>query len=386
MKIYSLLKCTFCLVVVFAVASCSENKPTFTVQGSISGADSAMLYIAKRSLSEVTVLDSVRLDKEGSFEFKEASPGYPEFYFLKLNGQTINLAVDSIETISVNETAPTFAPDYSVKGSDVSESLKEVVLAQYKLTLMLDSLEKTPGITPETYSAKANDAINEYKVVAKKVIYGDPRSLAAYFTLFQKVDNLLILDPYSKDDIRCFQAVATAWEQFIPQSPRSEHVKSFTLTAIVETRNAARQEETLAQMLDKGTAGKEFYDITLPNLKNEPVSLLSLEGKVVILDFTVYGAEYSPAHNIAINRVYERNKASLAVYQVSFDSDLHAWRNSAANLPWVCVHEQKGAASDLIGRFNLQTFPTTYILDRQGEIVQRIEAGQDIEAAVKKYL
>jgi len=107
---------------------------------------------------------------------------------------------------------------------------------------------------------------------------------------------------------------------------------------------------------------------------------------VVIVDFTAYQTEFSPAHNIQINEVYSKYKGAIEVYQVSFDTDIHAWKNAATNLPWICVRDDKYINSPLLSRYNVQGFPTTYIMNKNGEIVKRMTASDNLAAEVQKLL
>lgn len=366
--------------------SCKEKHGEFIVQGKISDADTLMLYLEKKTLTETLIIDSVKLDKSGEFKFTEPSPEYAEFYTLKLRGQTITLAVDSIETITVNAPKATFAWDYTVEGSPASDKIKEVAIAQYSLSKSFTELKKqheNKELSQDEYASQILKAIEDYKNIAIKVILSDYKSMAAYYAIFQKVDGYLIFDPYSKEDIRMFQAIATIWDQYKSRSPRAGHLKNFTLGALAEVRKG----DAFSKLGEANTTdSKSFYDITLPDMQNNKVTLSSLRGKVVILDFTAYGTNYSPAHNILINKVYSKHKGTVEVYQVSLDNDSHVWKNTATNLPWICVWDDQSLNSKLLPKFNIQGLPTTYILDKEGNIAKRMLPSEDLEAAVQKIL
>lgn len=384
----SFLKKSILFVSILTVfASCGDKHGKFIVQGKITDANEQVLYLEKKSLTENTVVDSIKLDKEGSYVFTQTSPDYPEFYSLKLNGQTINFAVDSIETITINAPKGTFALDYNVEGSSSSSKIRDIAMAQYKLSKTIADLNKKnekKEISVDEYKEQAMQAVSEYKALAVETILSDYQSMAAYYALFQKVDNLLIFDPFSKEDIRMFQTIATIWDQSKSRSPRAEHLKNFTLSALSQIRNESSISSKLEEAVESTTAG--LYNISLPNMQNEKVELSSLKGKIVILDFTAYATQYSPAHNIALNKVYSKYKDNVELYQVSFDSESHAWRNTASNLPWICVRDEKSNASSLLTKFNIQGLPTTFIVDKQGNIVKRLENKDDLDAEIRKIL
>lgn len=391
MKASYLLPSAIIIFLTLFIVSCKEKAPHFTVQGKITNADTAYLYLEKKSLTETIVLDSVRLRNDGEYFFEQPAPQYPEFYSLKLKGQSINFAVDSTENININTSASTFATEYSISGSESSSKIREITLNQYQLTNTLYILRtelNNKQITQNTYLEKINEAIDNYKTAVEQIISSDYTSMAAYYALFQKVQGYLIFDPYSKKDLRLFQTVATVWKQRHAEEPRAQHLEKYTLQILSEVRSIEKQNQMLDSLGNQATVvgSVDFYNITLPDIQNKPISLHDLKGKVVILDFTAYQTDYSPAHNILINKAYEKNKSQVDVYQVSFDSDPHVWRNSAVNLPWKCVRDSKSLQSELIQRYNIQNLPTTFILNKQGEIVKRLSESDNIEAEVKKIL
>lgn len=390
MKISILRKSIFVVILIAVLISCNDKQGKFTIEGKITDANEQVLYLERKSLSENLVIDSIKLDKDGNYKFTEVAPEYPEFYSLKLGSQSINFAVDSIESIIINAPKDTFAVDYTVEGSGSSSKIKDIAIAQYKLSKAFTDLKKkhdNKEITDEEYNQGVLDGVAEYKALATGIILSDyqsgSQSMAAYYAIFQKVDNLLIFDPYSKEDIRLFQSIATIWDQQKSRSPRAAHLKNFTLSALSEVRKGNA-------MLKLGetqeTTSSSYYDITLPDMQNNNISLSSLKGKVVILDFTAYGTQYSPAHNMMINKVHSKYPNALEVYQISFDPESHTWRNTASNLPWICVRDAKSESSTLFNKFNIQGLPTTFIIDKEGNIVKRMENKDDLDTEVRKIL
>lgn len=386
----SLLAKLAVISIIVSLASCKDKGPHFTVEGRIAGADTTMLYLERRSLTETTIIDSVKLDAEGHFKFEEPALGYPEFYLLKMENQAINLAIDSTESITVYAVKPTFATEYTVEGSEASVKMKDIVLSQNKLRLEIADLKKkyeSKEITQDQYVEAVQKSLDEYKAKAKALILSDYQSMASYFALFQKVEGLLIFDPYDKNDLTAFRAVATIWDQFKSESPRAEHLKNFTLSTIAELRRVNSQNETLKKIEESDvTNSKDYYEISLPDINNNIKSLSSLKGKVVILDFTAYQTDYSPAHNILINEGYSKYKSAVEVYQISFDTDVHAWKNTATNLPWISVRDDRYLNSPLLSRYNIQGFPTTYLINKNGEIVKRMLASDNLATEIQKLL
>ena len=366
--------------------SACNNSSDFIVKGVVAGADGQLMYLENVGISNVVTLDSIKLAPGGKFKFTEKRPEYPDFYRLRLNNQLINFAVDSTETISFVADAGTFATSYSVEGSENSKAIKAITLAQLDANQAISRLRKEyedKMISDTTYRMKVLAAADAYKEVARKYIYSAPMSTAAYFALFQQIDGLLFFDLYDRKDVKAYGAVATSYNHTYPESPRSKHLYNLTLQSMKVLR--AQRPVDYSNVETKEIS---FLDIELPDVRCEVVKLSTVApGKVVLINFTAYQTEWSPALNMALGELYTKyHDQELEIYQVSLDSDFHFWRNGASNLPWVTVHDPQSVYSQVAGLYNVKQLPALFILDRKGNLVKRVEDVKKLEADVKAVL
>lgn len=369
----------------FFLSACN-NSSDFTVKGVVAGADGQLMYLENVGISNVVTLDSIKLAPGGKFKFTEKRPEYPDFYRLRLNNQLINFAVDSTETISFVADAGTFATSYSVEGSENSKAIKAITLAQLDANQAISRLRKEyedKMISDTTYRMKVLAAADAYKEVARKYIYSAPMSTAAYFALFQQIDGLLFFDLYDRKDVKAYGAVATSYNHTYPESPRSKHLYNLTLQSMKVLR--AQRPVDYSNVETKEIS---FLDIELPDVRGEVVKLSTVApGKVVLINFTAYQTEWSPALNMALGELYTKyHDQGLEIYQVSLDSDFHFGRNGASNLPWVTVHDPQSVYSQVAGLYNVKQLPALFILDRKGNLVKRVEDVKKLEADVKAVL
>ena len=369
----------------FLFSACN-NSSDFTVKGVVAGADGQLMYLENVGISNVVTLDSIKLAPGGKFKFTEKRPEYPDFYRLRLNNQLINFAVDSTETISFVADAGTFATSYSVEGSENSKAIKAITLAQLDANQAISRLRKEyedKMISDTTYRMKVLAAADAYKEVARKYIYSAPMSTAAYFALFQQIDGLLFFDLYDRKDVKAYGAVATSYNHTYPESPRSKHLYNLTLQSMKVLR--AQRPVDYSNVETKEIS---FLDIELPDVRGEVVKLSTVApGKVVLINFTAYQTEWSPALNMALGELYTKyHDQGLEIYQVSLDSDFHFWRNGASNLPWVTVHDPQSVYSQVAGLYNVKQLPALFILDRKGNLVKRVEDVKKLETDVKAVL
>jgi glutathione peroxidase-family protein len=168
-----------------------------------------------------------------------------------------------------------------------------------------------------------------------------------------------------------------------PDAPRTKHLVQLFTTALAIIRGDQTQ-ELEALMTD----GKEFFDITLLSINGEPYQLSDIgKGKVVLVDFIAYEIRESPSHNQLLARIYERYHAQgFQIYQISLDADEHFWKNAAINLPWACVHDPQSINSEIVMKSNVRELPTSFIMNRAGEIVKRVDNYAELMNDLQSYL
>lgn len=377
-----------CLLLgVAAFAGCSQGD-RFRVEGRIIAAGGDTLYLEHRALAGVEVLDSVVLKEEGAFRFRQPAPANPEFYQLRLGNQSAAFAVDSAETLVVTADGGDLYGSFTVKDSPVNDQLRQVDRLVGRAAAAINRLEKEhkAGVIDDlSFINGLDSALLDYKGEISKLILGNPGGAAAYYALFQKIHNFLIFDPYDRQDYPMFGAVATSWNRYYPDRERTRHLYEFTMNAL----KVRRQQEQQAALLEHAVpeTGTGLPDIVLPAVSGEKTALSSLKGKVVLLDFTVYGADFSPKHNMDLNRIYERYRESgFEIYQVSFDSDEHFWKTAASNLPWITLRDPQSVNSRLLPMYNVREIPAAFIVNREGDVVARIDDYAQLENELKKLL
>ena len=374
-------------VMLLLFTACKKNSD-FTVEGVVSGADGQMMYLENVGVSTVELMDSVKLTAAGKFSFTKPRPAFPDFYRLRLNNQLINFSVDSTETISFVADAGTFATSYSVEGSENCKAIKNITLAQLDANQAIHRLRKESEsglLADSVYSRQVLEAAEAYKDVARKYIYSAPMSAAAYFALFQKLNNYLIFDPLNnKDDVKCFAAVATSLNNAFPHAVRSKNLYNIVIKGMKNTRQP--QTKALEIPQDK-IVETGIIDIALRDVKGNVRKLTDLKGKVVLLDFSVFQSPAGAPHNLMLRELYnEYAKQGLEIYQVSLDADEHYWKTAADNLPWVCVRDGNGVYSTNVAVYNVRQAPSIFLINRNNEFKLRGEDIKDLEAAVKSLL
>ena len=375
---------TYCLICAM-ICGCAQSDK-FTVKGIVSGAVGETLYLENTGISSVTTIDSIKIKSDGKFSFKQQRPKYPDFYRLKLKNQWIHFSVDSTETILFTADAQNFATSYTVEGSESSKAFKEITLAQLDANQELHKLRNNQGVNliPDSiYQKNLDIAVESYKEVAKKYIYGVPKSTAAYFALFQQIDGLWFFDLYDRTDSKAYAAVATSYKTFYPESPRAKQLEYFALQSLKVTRGERQRTLNLPDAKEVN-----FIDIELPSIDEKNITLSSVaEGKAVLVNFTAFRTEWSPSFNSKLKELYNKYKGSgLEIYQISLDDDLHFWKNAIQTIPWVCVRDPQSIYSSIAALYNVRQLPALFLINKKGEMVKRIDSVDTIESDIKAAL
>ena len=369
---------------VLGMASCSEKK--FHVEGSITNAKDSVLYLENISLMGPEVIDSVRLGADGKFSLAGEAQQAPEFYRLRISDQIISLSIDSTETVTINAAYPQMASQYEVSGSDNCEKIKQLALHQMDLQQRAIAVSRSEALTIDQSNDSILAMIRQYKEdVKNEFIFPDPSKPYAYFALFQTLGNSLIFNPRTnRDDIKVFAAVATSWDTFWPDAERGKNLHNIAIEGMKNVRSIEAEQSKTIDASKIQTAG--LIDIALTDNKGQERKLTDLNGKVVLLDFHVFGQKDSPARILALRELYNKFHAQgFEIYQVSLDGDEHFWKQQTAALPWISVRADESNNSFLT-IYNIQTVPEFFLIDRGNNLKSRSQQIQDLEQEIKKLL
>ena len=306
-----------------------------------------------------------------------------------MDDKVVNFSEDSTETIVFNAPYGELTTGYSVDGSANSQNIKELTLKQVELQGKVNALLATMRSNQIAYPAFEDSLatlLKNYKDDVKmNYIFNNPQSASAYFALFQKLNDYLIFDPLnSKEDVKCFAAVATSLNHYHPHANRSKNLYNIVIKGMKNTRTPQQQVVELPEEVFNETG---LIDINLRDMKGNSRKLSDLKGKVVLLDFTVYQTQTGAPHNLMLRELYNKYAdQGLEIYQVSLDADEHFWKTSADNLPWVCVRDGNGVYSPNAAVYNIQQVPTYFLINRKNELSAREEEIKDLDSAIKSLL
>lgn len=381
----------FCIIAsILSLFYACNNKPScpsFTVTGKIGNAAGKTIYLSNIGIKGNIVLDSTKIGKDGSYTFRQPQPASYDFFFIAINGvKPIPFAIDSTETVTINSDANSFYDSYTVEGNSESQQIKEMNELQTALEKQINEMLKS---TSPAIIKTRNDIyalIGEFKQnISKQYIIPAPDKASAYYALSLSINGEPLFQPRNnRNDSKCFAAVATSMKLRFPNAKRTQHLYKIA----EESMAATRPQKTRTVEVEEGnitTTG--LFNITLPGINGDSISLSSFAGKVVLLDFTMYEDAKISSRNINMRELYKKyHDKGLEIFQISYDTREHFWQQSASNLPWVCVRDGEGNFSQYIKLYNIQTLPTFYLINRENEIAARDNQIENLEEEIVKLL
>lgn len=392
MKITKLYSAAVIMVAALALTSCNNKK--FHINGNITEAKDSMLYLENISLNGPVKIDSVKLGEDGAFDFQENAMDSitPDFYRLRIANQTINLSIDSTETVTVKAAYPQMSYKYEVEGSENCNTIKELSLKQMLLQSNINGIVKNPNIGVDSVDVIVTRMLNEYKQDIKtNYIFKAPMQASSYYALFQTIQlgntNSLIFNPRNnKEDVKVFAAVATSWDTYYPGAERGKNLHNIAIEGMKDIRIIENQ--MAQQKIDASKVQVNgCIELALQDNKGQVRRLSDLKGKVVLLDFHAFASSESTKRIMMLRELYNKyHAAGLEIYQVSVDPDEHFWKTSTAALPWISVRDENGIQGKSLTLYNVQSIPTFFLIDRNNTLQARDAQIKDIDAAIENLL
>ena len=392
MKISKIYSAAVIMVAALAFTSCNNKK--FHINGNITEATDSMLYLENLSLNGPVKIDSVKLGEDGAFAFDENAMDSitPEFYRLRIANQSINLSIDSTETVKVKASYPQMSYKYEVEGSENCSKIKELSIKQMILQNNINAIAKSPNMGIDSVDVIVARMLDGYKQDIKvNYIFKEPMKASSYYALFQTIQlgnvNSLIFNPRNnKDDVRVFAAVATSWDTYYPGAERGKNLHNIAIEGMKDIRIIENQRAQ--QQIDASKVSVNgCIDLAMEDSKGQVRRLTDLKGKVVLLDFHLFSSSESTKRIMMLRELYNKyHAAGLEIYQVSVDPNEHFWKTSTAALPWICVRDEGGIQGQSLQLYNVQSIPTFFLIDRSNTLKARDAQIKDLDEAIKNLL
>ena len=150
-------------------------------------------------------------------------------------------------------------------------------------------------------------------------------------------------------------------------------MKPYYEVRLNQLREKKESEERAAKMQ---AAGVEAPNFTLNDLNGQPLSLSSLRGKYVILDFWGSWCGWCIKGFPKMKEYYAKYKGKFEILGIDCNDPLEKWKEAVKKheLPWLHVYNTK--ESKVLSEYAIQGFPTKIVIGPDGKIVKTV-VGED---------
>lgn len=142
----------------------------------------------------------------------------------------------------------------------------------------------------------------------------------------------------------------------------------------------------VTQVNSQPTIGGQAPDINLKNVDGTPISLSSLKGKVVIIDFWATWCSPCRVANKTLVKLYEKYKdKGLEIYSISEDRNTNAWKRGIKTdkMTWINVFDDQMKVAT---KWKVGYLPFTFIVNKTGKIITADIETNSLENEIKKLL
>jgi len=332
-------------------------------------------------------VDSTILDENGSFSLR-GHAGVAGFYVLYASqGDYITLLIGPGDKITLTGDSQKLPETYNVEDTNESRNIRELSLElnntlkriQELSRIFNDSLNSPNFDSIKTRLDKTYAAIlNSQREFTFRFIHKNINSLASLMALYQQIGpHHYVLDP----------ARDYSWYKMVDSSltimyPGSESVKELhrQVVELTEQRQAAEMTRKRFEI------GSEVPDIALPTPDGDTITLSSLRGKYVLLDFWAAWCGPCRSENPYLVTVYQKYKSmGFEIFQVSLDRSRASWIKAIEDdhLTWPNVSDLQFWNSVVVPVFNIQGIPMNFLLDPGGRIIAQDLRGDMLAEKLK---
>ena len=129
--------------------------------------------------------------------------------------------------------------------------------------------------------------------------------------------------------------------------------------------------------------------IKLPTVKGDSLTLTAFKGKVIVLDFWASWCVPCRTANRELAKLYDKYKSKgFEIFSVSLDESKKDWKKaiSKQKITWVQVNDPRGWDAQTALRWNISQLPTTYLINKKGDVVSIDLEGKELDENIKKLL
>ena len=354
---------------IWACNTPAQDETGFTIDGTVEGYDSGAVFLKKRVGGEWIDIDSTE-SVQGKFSFKGKVEAPEMFYLFFGKDRKISaLFLENSDIIFSVKTEDLRSPD--VKGSKAQDAYKQFTdetksfedklknLYQEYMAAQKDDNKELLAQIDSTYEVISDDKTK----FVKNYIGTNNKSLATPYILYREISYSAEVDELDS----LFKLMDTSLSASPYYIIVDEKIKTLYNVEI----------------------GKKAPDFTLNDTLGNPISLSSLKGQYVLIDFWAAWCRPCRAENPNNVKLYAKyHDKGFEIFGVSFDDKREAWIKAINKdgLTWPQVSDLKGWASAAGKLYGVSSIPHTVLLDKEGVIIAKNLRGEKLNEKIAELL
>lgn len=355
----------------------SKLPSNITLTGNFINSSQETIVLCFLPVGGEKIIDSCKIDANGNFEFNKLHIPGIGFYTLKLSNQNFApLILDENQKVKVTGDAKNLGYTYSTEGSADTKIFQDISEMSMFHKTLVDSLgsdfQEKIGINSKNkklfeelsqkYEGVYNNINNEFYKQLLTLVNANPKSLAS-ITAVAQLDPSVYIDVYKNLD----------------KNLQEKYPTYASVTTFHE------------QVLKYGTLaiGSQAPDLIMQDASGASVSLSSLKGKVVMLDFWASWCKPCRKENPTIVKMYKKYKSKgFEILGVSLDENKDDWIRaiSTDDLNWIHVCDFGGWYSNAAKTYDVTSIPYTLLIDKNGRIISKGLRGEILEKRLIELL
>ncbi len=362
-------KFSFYLLFTFLYISCSQSSEV-KISGNFGNASDKKVFLFLITDKQPLIKDSTIIKDDGSFSFSFPATE-PAFYRVSSKDIYIDVIAKNGDQIKIKADHTKDKKKYEVSGSADSEFIKKAKDFSAGYEKVAEGLNKNyiDNMAAKTVNmdsvvrllnAKNETAVTQLNQELKSMISNSKQSYGALYVIN-------FLNPEQE---------AVFINNFI-----AENDKTFGKTDLYIGLKYRMQE------MKKLAIGQPAPEISMPTPAGKILSLSSLKGKYVLVDFWASWCGPCRKENPNVVKLYnEYNSKGFEILGVSLDTKKENWEKAISDdkLTWPHISELAGWQTSVVKNFKIESIPSTLLVDKDGNILARNLRGEDLENYLKK--